>query len=401
MLGSNRAKLKLVGLAVTTIVLAFHSPGSANAQTTIFAAVSPNARTTTIGNAVTAFATILNAGANTATSCSISLPAGVLADFLYQATDPATNTPAGSPNAPVDIPAAQAQTFYFSITPTAPLSQEIPLVFGCTNTSPATVVAGLTTLLITAGASPIPDLLSITETATNDGNLVIAGATGSGAIAAVAMNIGNAGTLTFTATDTPSGQLARNLPLNLAICQTDAEGACINPTTPGPSSTLTVAQFQAVFFSVFVTGQGRLIPYDPANNRVFILATIPSDPANNAALLIAPNAAITIAEASAAVKMCVSDVNDLQNVNQNLSGNYCVGNDIVANVGTGNAATWRVVSNGRIISSSSNSSLGANASGDIASSTATAGTAPIAGYFLTDEAGGYLFDLNGQRITSE
>ena len=282
-------------------------------------------------------------------------------NFLYQATDPATNTPAGSPNTPVDIPAAQAQTFYFSITPTAPLSQEIPLVFGCTNTSPAPVVAGLTTLLVTAGASPIPDLLLITETAANDGNLVIAGASGSGAMAAVAVNIGDAGTLTFTATDTPSGQLARNLPLNLTICQTDAGGACINPTTPGPSATLTAAQFQAVFFSVFVTGQGSLIPYDPANNRVFILAAIPSAPANDVA---PPNATITIGEASAALKMCVSDVNDLQNV-QNLSGNYCVGNYIVANVGTGNAATWRVVSNGRIISSSSNSSLGANASGDI------------------------------------
>ena len=283
MLGSNCAKLKLVGLAVTTIVLAFHSTGTANAQTTISAAVMPNARTTTIGNAVTAFATILNTGANTATSCSISLPTGVLANFLYQATDPATNTPAGSPNTPVDIAAAQAQTFYFSITPTAPLSQEIPLVFGCTNTSPAPVVAGLTTLLVTAGASPIPDLLLITETAANDGNLVIAGASGSGAMGAVAVNVGEAGTLTFTATDTPSGQLARNLPLNLTICQTDAGGACINPTTPGPSATLTAAQYQAVFFSVFVTGQGRLIPYDPANNRVFILAAIPSAPANDGA----------------------------------------------------------------------------------------------------------------------
>ena len=129
--------------------------------------------------------------------------------------------------------------------------------------------------------------------------------------------------------------------------------------------------------------------FDPSERR--------SAPANDVA---PPNPTITIGEASAALKMCVSDVNDLQNV-QNLSGNYCVGNDIVANVGTGNAATWRVVSNGRIISSSSNSSLGANASGDIASSTATAGTAPIAGYFLTDGAGGYLFDSNGQRITSE
>jgi hypothetical protein len=399
LLGSNHARLGLLSLAV---VILLYAPPSADAQVTVFAAVAPNARTTTIGNVVTAFATIVNAGANTATSCSISLPAGVPASLLYQTTDPVTNTPVGTPNAPVDIPSAQAQTFYFAITPTATLSQDIPLVFGCTNANAAPVVAGLTTLMTTAASSAIPDLLSIAETVTHDGNVVLAGTTGSGVMVTAAINIARAGTVTFRPTDTPPGQLPRNLPLNLSICQTDATGTCINPTIPGPSSTLTVANNQTVYFSVFAAGQGTLMPYDPANKRIFILATIPANNTNDGVLVLDPDAKLTIGAASAAVKMCVSDVNDLQSLSQNLSGNYCAGDNIVTNVGagTGSAATWRVLSNGKVISSSSHS-LGANASGDSGALTATAAvTAPSFG-FLTDGAGGYLTDSNGERMTSD
>ena len=35
-------------------------------------------------------------------------------------------------------------------------------------------------------------------------------------------------------------------------------GICINPATPGPSSTVTVAANQRVFFSVFIQGQGHV-----------------------------------------------------------------------------------------------------------------------------------------------
>src|SRR3954447_22352755 len=56
LLGSNRARLRLLSLAV---VILLYAPPSADAQTTVFAAVAPNARTTTIGNVVTAFATIV------------------------------------------------------------------------------------------------------------------------------------------------------------------------------------------------------------------------------------------------------------------------------------------------------------------------------------------------------
>ena len=84
---------------------------------------------------------------------------------------------------------------------------------------------------------------------------------------------------------------ARNLPLDLLICQTDPViGMCINPS-PGPSSppiSATVANNETVTFSVFVKGNGTAIPYDPANMRIYLLAM---------------QRGTTVGEASAAVKM--------------------------------------------------------------------------------------------------
>jgi hypothetical protein len=240
----------------------------------LVASVLPSARTTTIGNAVTAFATIINSGSATATACSISLPANVPANFLYQTTNPQTNTPTGSANTPVDIPAGQGQSFFFAVTPTASITQEIPLLFGCTNTEPASVVFGLNTFLVTAGSTPIPDMLSIAATLSNDGIADIPGTTGTGIMATAAINISVGGTVTVVPTPTPVGQPQRSLAANLTICQTNpSNGGCINPATPGSSSTVTVGTNQTVTFGIFIQGQGQTIPFDPANTRVFVLAT--------------------------------------------------------------------------------------------------------------------------------
>jgi hypothetical protein len=257
--------------------------------TFIVAAIAPTARTTATNGTVTAFATIINGGGVTASACSIALPSGVPASFLYQTTDPGTNQPTGSPNVPVNISAGAAQSFYFAVTPTQVLSQDIPIVFDCTNSNSATVVPGLNTFLLSSGASAIPDMLSIADTLTHDGNMNISGVSGTGLIVTAAINIGAAGTVTFFPVDTPYGQLPRKLPLSLTICQTNPNtGQCINPATPGPSSTVTVANNQTVTFSIFATGQGTSIPYDPANTRVFILGKQGGTP---------------VGEASAAVKM--------------------------------------------------------------------------------------------------
>jgi hypothetical protein len=239
--------------------------------TTIVAAVAPNARTTTVGTAVTGFATILNSGGTTAVGCSIALPSTVPAAFSYQTTN-SQNVPVGSPNTPADIAPSGGQSFVFSVTPSATFTEEIALIFKCTNTSPAPLIFGLTTFLVTAGTVPLPDMLSIADTLTNNGVAKMPGTTGTGLIVTASINIGASGLVTVTPTATPVGQPPRPLPANLFICQTNSSGACINPPTPGGSSTVSVSQNETVFFSVFVQGQGTSIPYNPGNTRVFIVA---------------------------------------------------------------------------------------------------------------------------------
>jgi hypothetical protein len=155
----------------------------------IVAAVAPNARTAAPGTTVTAFATVINARQTQANACSIALPTGVPATLLYQTTNPATNTPVGTPNQPVNIPGGGSQSFFFAITPTASFTQDIPLVFACTNTNPAPSFPGLNTFLLSSTAAPIADMLSISDTQTHDGNMVIPSPTGTGLIVTASINL--------------------------------------------------------------------------------------------------------------------------------------------------------------------------------------------------------------------
>jgi len=258
---------------------------SAAPPTNVLAAVAPNARTTTVGTAVTGFATIINAGPNAAIACSVALPADVPANFLYQITERSTNTPVGNPNTPVNIPPGQVQSFYFAITPMQVMLVEIPLVFACSDASPAPVVRGLNTFLLTAGNMAIPDMLSISDTLTHDGNMVIPSLNGTGLIAIASIDIGAAGTVTFTPTDTAVGQPPRNLPITVSICQSNpSTGLCM--ATPGPSAIVTVAHNQTVTFSVFVQGQGTMVPYDPGSNRIFVIATQGTTPVGEASTAV-------------------------------------------------------------------------------------------------------------------
>jgi hypothetical protein len=258
----------------------------ANAPTSIFTAVAPNARTTTVNKAVTGFAAIVNGGSGNATACSIALPPGFPANFLYQTTNQA-NIPTGIPNTPANIAPGGTQTFVFAITPTAVVSTDIPLVFSCTNSNAAPIYFGLDSFLLSATAGAIPDVLSIADTVTHDGNIVFP-PFGQGSATQVmvtaAINIGAAGNVTFTPTDTPFGQPPRGLPLNLSVCQTDANGVCINP--PGPSVTLAVAQNQTVTFTVTATRLATSVPYNPSFNRVFLRATQTGTPVGEASAAV-------------------------------------------------------------------------------------------------------------------
>jgi hypothetical protein len=264
--------------------IAVFSP--AGSQTSIVSALAPTARSATIGEQVTAFASIVNTGTATATACSIALPLGFPANLTYQTTNQA-NVLTGTRNAPANIPPGGAQTFVIGITPTAAMSTDIPLSFNCTNATSAPVYFGLNTFLLSAGTTAIPDMLSIADTITHDGNIVfppLGMGSPTQAIAVAAMNIGAAGSVTFTPTDTPFGQPPRGLPFTFSICQTDATGACMGAFAP--SVTVTVAQNQVVLLAVNVTRQSQSIPYVPAYNRVFVEASQNGVPVGEASVAV-------------------------------------------------------------------------------------------------------------------
>jgi len=90
----------------------------------------------------------------------------VPAAFHYQRTN-AANAPIGTQDTPFDIAAGATQTTFFSLTPTATFSQDIALVFQCTNTSAAPVTSGVDTFMVSVGSTPIMDMLSIADTLTH------------------------------------------------------------------------------------------------------------------------------------------------------------------------------------------------------------------------------------------
>jgi hypothetical protein len=230
----------------------------------LVASVLPSSRSAEVGVTTGAFASVINTDTAAATNCFIEPITIVTADFLYQTTDPATNALTGTPGTPVSIEAGALQTFVFAFTPTAPFGPtDIQLRFDCDNTNPAQVVTGVNTLLLSASATPVPDIVALVATPTGDGIVNLPGTLGANTFAVATVNVGAVGDITATA-DTG----AAILPVDLFICETNpVTGACLSP--PATSTTLTINAGATPTFTIFVNGNGS-IPFDPANNRIFV-----------------------------------------------------------------------------------------------------------------------------------
>lgn len=229
-------------------------PGS----TSMVAALLPSSRSVQVNTPATVFATIINTGQVIAAACSIAPLTSVPASFVYQATNQVTSTP----NTPVNIGPGAAQSFVLALTPTAPFPPtEVQFSFNCTNSTPALINSGLNTLLFSASATPVPDIVSLAATTTNDGIVNIPGQNETGAFSTV--NVRASESITASA-DTGSA----TLPLNIFLCQTNsATGQCISAI--GPSVTTQINANATPTFAIFVQGNGN-VPFDPAANRVFV-----------------------------------------------------------------------------------------------------------------------------------
>ena len=230
----------------------------------LVAAVLPSSRSVQVGTTATAFATIINTSSATATACGLALLTSLPATFSYQTTNPATNQVIGSPNTPLNIAAGAAQSYVFALIPSAPIAPtDVQLSFDCTNTNPASIIPGLDTLLFIASNTPVPDIVALAATTSNDGILNIPGANGAGAFAVATVNVGASGSITAAA-DTGGA----SIPVNLFICQTNpGTGACL--AAPGSSVTTTINTNATPTFGIFVQGNGN-VPFDPAGNRIFV-----------------------------------------------------------------------------------------------------------------------------------
>ncbi len=234
------------------------------ADSSIAASTLPVARSFAADQAVTVFASIINAHTTqTAENCSIALPAGLAATLSYQTTNPATNAPTGTPDMPVNIQPGQSQSFVLSITPDNALitGTDIYLVFDCANTVPAAHLLGTNTVHLSPNATGgSADLIANLATTSNDGIVHLPSNSGSHFFTASAINIGQSGTITANVSDDGAA-----LPLAITLCMTDETGACLAPASTSVQSVIT--NNQTVFYAVFVTATGP-ITFDPALHRL-------------------------------------------------------------------------------------------------------------------------------------
>ena len=238
--------------------------GSTNIE--LVAAVLPESRSVEINATATAFATMINAGPGTASTCAIAPQTVIPASFLFQTTDPNTNALTGTANTPVDIAQGASQSFVIALTPTAAFSPtDVDFSFACANASPVTTLTGINTLNLSASTIPVPDIVALAASG-DPGYVDIPGATGTGDFAVATFNLGVAASITARAnTGTAS------LPVSLRLCQTNpTTGACL--ATPASTVTTTIAANATPTFGIFVTGNATVAD-SPGANRVFVQFT--------------------------------------------------------------------------------------------------------------------------------
>ena len=243
------------------------------AETLVVASILPNSRSVELGTPATLFASVLNAGSMEAMDCGVSLPPEMTAlgaTFSFQTTDPATNSPVGAVNQPVNILPGAVQTFVLRMEPSQEVAAvEITPLFQCENASPAGTILGVNTFTFAASSTPVPDVVALAATPTSDGIVNIPSATGINAFSVASINLGIEGMISATAELSTPG-----LPVSITACETDpATAECINPTSPTPDPIdTTIAGMATPTFSFFVTGSGD-VPFDPATNRAVVRFT--------------------------------------------------------------------------------------------------------------------------------
>lgn len=232
-------------------------------ETSVVSSTLPTSRSVQVGQTATVFASIINTGTVIATECGITLDSDVPVDVTYNITDPTTNAVTGGTDAPAALTPGATGSFVLSLSPGSELPPtEVEFNYQCENSDEAPVTVGLNTVLLSASTVATADVIALAVTLTEDGIVDLPGPTGTTPFAVATVNVGAADTLTARA-DTGT----TTLPLSTSLCATGPSGGCLQP--PEASVTVPMGVQATASFAVFVTATGT-IPFDPANNRVFV-----------------------------------------------------------------------------------------------------------------------------------
>lgn len=234
---------------------------SESAASTLVSAVLPTSRSSVVGGTVTGFTSIINAGSMEAVDCVIAPITSIPGSFSFRATSP-SNMITGSLNQPQTIAPGGIQSFVFSITSAAVFEPtELEFLFDCANADRAQLSQGINTLLVSASADPVPDIVAIA--AADAGTVRVRNSAGVFAVASV--NLGSPALLSVSAE-----VFGTELPL--LICQTDpVTSECIQPTQPSAEPVvLEIGTNDTPTFGIFVLTDQN-VPFDPRTNRIRVI----------------------------------------------------------------------------------------------------------------------------------
>lgn len=236
-------------------------------ETSLTSAVLPGGRTVSPGSPATVYATMINGSSGQMDNCSVALPgtAPVGMTISYQTTDASTNLPTGTVNSPFSLSAnGGSQSLFLTFNSTTQTSADgLPLNYSC-NGSSAAVIGGLNTVDANFVADAAPD--NIVVTASQSPGLVSMSIPGAGAFSVATDNDGGTDVNALTMVSVDTGLAV--LPVKVSVCQTNpSSGACL--AQPQPQGFYNLPAGSQATFAVFITATGP-VPFDPANNRVFI-----------------------------------------------------------------------------------------------------------------------------------
>lgn len=232
--------------------------------------VLPASRSVRSGTPATAFATVLNAGAQDALGCSIRTTQPFDGGFEYNETNPATNEVTGTANALFDLPSGTSRSFVIAASPAAGAvgeSLDLTLRYDCANGDAAPVIVGVNSLRLSFEPADQPDMIAIAITPDQNGILTLNGTNRPGAFAVAAANVGSAGTLTVR--PRISGLDASGM--TLTICETiPATGQCAAPRAASVQRLF--GANETASFAVFAAASSP-ISFSPASRRIFVEVT--------------------------------------------------------------------------------------------------------------------------------